>query len=233
MTTLISGYLERISSTVFDDYHREITKLIGNQHGVYALYKKDRLYYVGLATNLRMRVKYHLKDRHAKKWDTFSLFLIHNAEHLKELESLLIRISQPTGNKTKGSLPSSGNLLKSLKKALQARNKTRLDSILQASSQKKKSRRTIQPAGKKSHLRLPAMKGLLPVGSELRATYKRREYVAYLDAEGRIELNGERYTSPSSAGSAITGKPIDGWHFWKYKNTESRWVKIDELRKRA
>ncbi len=58
------------------EFKKEITKLIGKERGVYALYKKDKLYCVGLATNLRTRVKQHLKDRHRQKWDKFSLFLI-------------------------------------------------------------------------------------------------------------------------------------------------------------
>jgi hypothetical protein len=66
-TRLVRGDLEGISSRVFDFYHDEITELIGKSHGVYALYKKGRLYYVGLARNLRRRVKHHLKDKHAKK----------------------------------------------------------------------------------------------------------------------------------------------------------------------
>jgi hypothetical protein len=33
MKSLIFGYLERIASDVFDNYHKEITALIGNQHG--------------------------------------------------------------------------------------------------------------------------------------------------------------------------------------------------------
>ena len=45
---LVLGYLERISSRAFSDFPDELTDLAGNQHGVYALYKGDRLYYVGL-----------------------------------------------------------------------------------------------------------------------------------------------------------------------------------------
>jgi len=41
---LIRGNLERISSKVFIHYHDEITELVSKQHGVYALYKRDRLY---------------------------------------------------------------------------------------------------------------------------------------------------------------------------------------------
>jgi len=67
---LVQGNLERISSKVFDIYHDEITQLVGRQHGVYALYKKNRLYYVGLAKNLLERfskARKKVKERNEKK----------------------------------------------------------------------------------------------------------------------------------------------------------------------
>ena len=64
---LVRGYLERVSSAAFSDFPKQLTDLVGREHGVYALYKGDQLYYVGLATNLRNRIKQHLRDRHAEK----------------------------------------------------------------------------------------------------------------------------------------------------------------------
>ena len=94
---LVLGFLERISSRAFEEFPRQITELIGKQHGIYALYKGDHLYYVGLATDLRKRIKHHRQDRHAGKWDRFSLYLVHKVDHIKELESLLLRIADPKG----------------------------------------------------------------------------------------------------------------------------------------
>ncbi len=161
-SSLISGYLERISSKVFDDYHRQITALVGNRRGVYALYKKDHLYYVGLATNLRTRVKRHLKDRHARKWDVFSLYLIHNAEHLRELESLLIRISEPRGNVKLGTLRKSQNLIHALKKSMEQRNRRQVKEIL--AGRKGRSGKA-RPARRKRPLAQPASKGRPTGGS--------------------------------------------------------------------
>jgi hypothetical protein len=107
---LLLGYLERISSRVFSGFPKVLTDLIGKQHGVYALYKGNRLYYVGLATNLRGRIKVHLRDKHAGKWDKFSLYLVREAEHIRELESLILRIADPRGNPMKGRLPHAVNL---------------------------------------------------------------------------------------------------------------------------
>ena len=118
--TLILGYLEGISSKIFSGYPRQLTDLVGRQHGVYALYKGSRLYYVGLATNLRGRIKQHLKDKHAGKWDKFSIYLVRKANHIKELESIVMRISNPAGNASKGRLPKADNLKKQLDKAVSA-----------------------------------------------------------------------------------------------------------------
>ncbi len=72
---LVLGHLERISSAAFDKYNQVITELVGGKNGIYALYRNNQLYYVGLATNLRQRINQHLKDRHAGKWNYFSLYL--------------------------------------------------------------------------------------------------------------------------------------------------------------
>ncbi|MBT3192989.1 MAG: GIY-YIG nuclease family protein [Verrucomicrobia bacterium] len=106
---LVLGYLEKISSKAFADYPKQITDLIGKKHGIYALYKNDRLYYVGLATNLKRRIKQHRIDKHAGKWNRFSLYLVRKQEHIKELESLILRIADPTGNATSGRLPGADN----------------------------------------------------------------------------------------------------------------------------
>jgi hypothetical protein len=230
--TLVSGYVERISSAVFDLYHDEITRLVGKQHGVYALFKKNRLYYVGLARDLRGRVKLHLKDKHAKKWDSFSLYLVRNVEYLKELEALVLHIAEPQGNVQRGKFAGSENLLKRLKGMMEERDRTQRDKIL-SGSRRKKYRKFKVKKPSSSKPRSPALAGLLSAASELRATYKKQQYVAALDDHGRILLDGKMFNSPSAAGSYIrSGKAIDGWVFWKYRNAQGEWVKIDELRKK-
>jgi hypothetical protein len=139
---LVSGYLERISSDVFDDYHDEITELIGKHHGVYALYKRNRLYYVGLATNLRNRVSHHLKDRHKKKWDRFSLYLIEDVSYLKELESLIVHVAEPRGNKQLGRFKTLVNLRPRLKDLVTERAKRDIQDLFgKADKHKKKPKK--------------------------------------------------------------------------------------------
>ncbi|MFH0911810.1 MAG: GIY-YIG nuclease family protein, partial [Planctomycetota bacterium] len=112
---LVQGLLEQVSSKVFWKFSDQITDLVKKRHGVYALYKGNRLYYVGLATNLRNRVKSHLRDKHAGKWDKFSIYLVRHEDHIKELESLILRIAVPKGNATKGRLAHAEDLRKKLR----------------------------------------------------------------------------------------------------------------------
>jgi hypothetical protein len=67
------------------------------------LYRKNRLYYVGLASNIRSRLNSQLRDR-------FRIYLTVGDEHLRELESLVMRISSPKGNRQKGKFSRSEDL---------------------------------------------------------------------------------------------------------------------------
>ena len=72
---LVCQQMENIPSKVLEEYQHIIKQYVRKRHGVYALYKGDKLYYVGLATNLRSRLRHHLKDRHRGLWDRFSVYL--------------------------------------------------------------------------------------------------------------------------------------------------------------
>ena len=90
-TGLVSQHLENIDVGALEEHQDIIKTYVRQREGVYALYKKGRLYYVGLASDLRWRLGAHLKDRHKEKWDRFSVYLTVNDQHLKELESLMLR----------------------------------------------------------------------------------------------------------------------------------------------
>ena len=96
--SLLVHHLEDISWQVMEVYPQIVRGMIRRRFGVYALYKRGRLHYVGLANNLIGRLKTHLRDRHRGLWDRFSVYLTSDADHMRELESLLIRIAKPTGN---------------------------------------------------------------------------------------------------------------------------------------
>ena len=113
---LVCQFLERTSGKLLEKYGPLIRTYVRRRHGVYALYSRDRLYYVGLANNLRNRLKIHLRDRHAGKWDRFSVYLTIGDEHIRELESLILRIVNPAGNKVKGKLRKAQNFLSKIRR---------------------------------------------------------------------------------------------------------------------
>ena len=59
----------------------------------------------------------------------------------------------------------------------------------------------------------------LEAGTKLIAKYKKEDYRAEVIAgeEGKVKYrltDGREFKSPSSAGTAITGKACNGWAFW-------------------
>ena len=93
-------------------------RILGKKKGIYALYKKDKLYYVGQAANLNSRLKTHLNNKHSRKWDRFSLFIIKNSKYVKDVETALINIAKPTGNATGARIPKDKALQKLVKHAI-------------------------------------------------------------------------------------------------------------------
>ena len=75
---LVKGMTRRLPSEILDNtvFRQGLRETMKGFSGIYALYKKDKLYYVGLTTNLFGRIKWHMKDRHAGKWDSFVIFRI-------------------------------------------------------------------------------------------------------------------------------------------------------------
>lgn len=72
----------------------------------------------------------------------------------------------------------------------------------------------------------------IPAGTEFRASYKGKVYLAHVQA-GALQLNGNAYDSPSAAAMAITHTPVNGWIFWECRLPGSvGWIRIDSLRKR-
>jgi hypothetical protein len=84
--------------------------------GYSGIYKRNKLYYIGLAKNLYGRLVGHTKDRHKGKWDRFSIFRVGRVRYLKDIESLLLRAAEPEGNTVSGNFHRDANLTKVLKK---------------------------------------------------------------------------------------------------------------------
>lgn len=104
--SLIKYPLENIKRESFGIIKKELKETLRKNPGVYALYKRhrDKLVYVGLATQLYGRV--HGWSKHKKlKWDKFSIFVIKNIKYLRDLETAVVRIARPKGNEIKGRVP--------------------------------------------------------------------------------------------------------------------------------
>jgi hypothetical protein len=72
-----------------------------------------------------------------------------------------------------------------------------------------------------------------PAGTEFRATYKGRTYLARVEG-GALALNGVKYDSPSAAAMSITTKPVNGWTFWECRLPgQAGWRTMKGLRKAA
>jgi hypothetical protein len=92
-----------------------VRKILKGYSGIYVLYDGKVIYYVGLTKNLFGRIGGHLKDRHRRKWDHFAIFRIKRAGFLKDVETLLLRVVRPPGNRGMGHIARGGDLTKVLR----------------------------------------------------------------------------------------------------------------------
>jgi len=97
---------------------------------------------IGRASNLLGRLKAHLGDRHGEKWDRLAIYIIDEKLKLHDVESLLISVSKPQGNRNRGKIK--GNLRKDLREYLKAAAIDEIEAALgpdREPRQSKKSRR--------------------------------------------------------------------------------------------
>lgn len=173
------------------------------------------------------RLKQHLRDRHHGSWDRFSVYLTVRDEHMRELESLLLRIVSPQGNKKRGQFIESENVYPQLNELIKEYDADRRAELLGGwvalRRQKAKGRKA---RGK------GALKGLVQYRMTLRAERDGRQYKASLRRDGTIRYHKKLFDSPNAAARAAVGKPVGGWGFWKYKNRKGEWVALRHLKGR-
>jgi hypothetical protein len=97
---LIKRYLEHRKC---EDYKLALSKK-NRGRGIYVLYGDKKIYYIGLSKrSLKGRLRRHaIKDRHKGKWTSFSFYQIGRTKYIKDIESLLLRICDPPGNRVSG-----------------------------------------------------------------------------------------------------------------------------------
>lgn len=222
--TLFLGHLEGVSWRVLDEYPKLIQEMIRGRTGVYALYRQHRLYYVGLASNLMGRLKQHLQDRHKGSWDRFSVYVTPDGQHMKLLESLLLRIVRPPANRVKGGLKGSQSLYNRLHQAMRSADADRRARLLGGRVARNRIRRRASEG-------TLALAGVVERRMPLRAQIRGTSFRATLRRSGHISFRGELYDSPSAAGKKALGHAVNGWAFWKYKNEQRKWVPLARLRR--
>jgi Restriction Enzyme Adenine Methylase Associated/GIY-YIG catalytic domain len=224
---LVCQQLENISSVVLEEYQDIIKQYIRGRNGVYAMYKAEKLYYVGLATNLRGRLKQHLKDRHRGLWDRFSVYLTIGDQHIKEMESLLLRILRPAGNKQLGKFTRCESLNKKLARDIKTLQREELATIL--------GDKRSAVAGRDSADDRPVLQPYVALirRNRLRARYKGTLIRARVRADGAITVRGTRgrkFNSPSLAAQHVLKRNANGWDFWQYERSPGEWVRLTRLR---
>jgi hypothetical protein len=110
----------RLPSEILESqiFSRRLREIMRGYAGVYALYRGKTLYYVGLTTNLLGRIRWHLRDRHAGKWDHFIIFRIQKVRYLKDIETLIHNLIDTRGNRVKGKLPRDADINRVLREVL-------------------------------------------------------------------------------------------------------------------
>jgi hypothetical protein len=223
---LVVGHLEGVSGELLEEYPKAVRQLIRGRSGVYALYRNQSLYYVGLARNLMGRVRSHLKDRHVGRWNRFSVYLTRHDDHVKELESLLLRIVAPKGNRQSGKFPGSVDLKRVTSQLIREEDDDQRAHLLggQAASRRIRAKVTRNKG-------VAAISEVLKKRIALRSSYQGQEYRASLRKDGSVSFAGKTYTSLSAAAAGVRKKPTNGWAFWRYQDKHREWVRISTLRK--
>ena len=228
---LVTQHLENVSGKLLTTWWDLIAEHTKNRQGIYALYRRRKLRYVGLAKNLAGRLKSHLRDHHKGSWDRFSVYVTIGDQHMRELEALILRITKPVGNKVQGKFAKSENLLLRLRREYRAEVRREEEQLLGLRRAAKPPRR-IRVVGRKSKAtgRRPTLAPYVNRAFNIRGRYKGRSYRARVRSDGTIRFGDKIYNSPSLAGKAVKGRSTNGWTFWNFERSPGDWVLLKELR---
>jgi hypothetical protein len=221
---LVHQHLENVSRELLERHPDIVRQFIGRNAGIYALYRKNKLYYVGLATALRFRLRAHGKNRHGNSWDTFSIYLTIKDQHLREIEALLLRIASPPGGKQRGRLTQSRDMQRRIARAIREKQHSEVTALF--------GRRLTQDVTfEKANEVDSDVVRLFPQGARIRGTLKKKVFRARIRRDGKIRFNGTTYNSLSVAAHAAIKRPTNGWWFWQVERGRKNWVRLNKIRK--
>ena len=224
---LVLGHLERVSRRLLEEHFDVVRRFIGRSSGIYVLYRKERLYYVGLASGLSGRLKAHIRDHHKASWDRFSIYLTIRDQHVKELESLLLRITRPNGNRVSGRVAGSKDLRQRLQQAIKQQQRQEILGLFARTS---KTEKATKPRARDADQQ--KLTRLFPEGARIRGTQRQASWRATVRRDGCIRFNGEIYGSLSAAAKvAVKRSAVNGWWFWQVERSKGHWIRLQEARR--
>jgi len=223
---LIGQHLEHIARKALEKYPAMLRGFVRGRNGIYVLYSRDHLYYVGLAKNLHSRLKQHLRDKHSDSWDSLSVYFTVGDVPLREFEALLLRVAEPKGNTQRGRFLRSEDLTRSFNRSVREFFKAEGDALT--------GRTRTEPVNVEEEFegRRPSLSRYKIGGMKLRWIHKKKVYKARVLKNGKISFSGKRFNSPSLAASHITKRAMNGWWVWHFERAPGDWVKLDWLRRK-
>lgn len=120
---LVRGYIEYCSREIFQVAPETLKKYLEDKSGLYALYKGDDLYYVGMSEDIYGRLVNHTHDHHKGRWTYFSAYVIKRVRYIKDLEAIVHRFGERRGNKQIAKFPRDYDIKRKLAPFLRERRK--------------------------------------------------------------------------------------------------------------
>ena len=160
--------------------------------------------------------------------EQISVYLTIGDSHLRELESLILRIIKPPGNKQKGKFARSENLRQRFKQDWYAEMRHQLSALLGGHAKRPpREKKDTETVGRR-----PVLSAFANRPKVMRAHFKGRTLWAYVRKSGLIWFKRKHFQSPSAAGiHAVNRKTCNGWTFWEYQRAPGDWVPLDNLRR--
>lgn len=221
---LVHQHLENVSRDLLESHPELVREFVGRNAGIYALFRKGKLYYVGLATALRSRLKAHVKNRHGNSWDSFSIYLTIKDQHLREIEALLLRIAKPPGARQRGKLAQSRDMRRRIAQRIRSKQ---LDEVSSLFGRRRVAAKNANPVvGVET-----VLTRLLPQGARIKGTLRNKVFRARVRRNGTIRFKGATYKSLSLAAHAAIKRPTNGWWFWQIERGRGNWVRLTKIRK--
>ena len=151
------------------------------------------------------------------------MYLTDDDRHTKELESLVLRIVQPPGNRVAGRFAKSENLYRRFSREVKEHAARELADLLG----RRCPRLRIRSGGKsKASRNKPDLSGCFSRATTIQRVYKGKLLRARVLKDGRIRFKQRLYLSVSAAASDAAGRPRNGWSFWQVKRASGEWVKL-------